>query len=110
MQSNPYSPPKAPLSEPPKLLRNFRTAVAPAIFSFLAIPAFAISLSLIRRVAIPDFLWNTGFIESLAGCCIVGSLVVALAPPKGWLRYLVSTLVAAGLLIGAILLLVVVAR
>jgi hypothetical protein len=105
MQRNPYSPPEAPLSEPASILRNARKAVAPTLFSFLGFPAFVLLLSLTRRSAAPEFLWNTGFIATLAGCSIVGGIVVALAPPKGWLRYLVATLVAWGLLIGIIIVL-----
>ena len=110
MQSNPYSPPEATLTEPQGLMRNARMAVAPAVFSFLAVPALVIMLSLTMRAAIPAFLWKAGFIATLAACSIAGGLVVSLAPPNGWLRYLVSTLVAAGLLIGIIIVLSVVAR
>ena len=91
-------------------MRNARMAVAPAVFSFLAIPALVIVLNLTMRAAIPAFLWKPGFIATLAACSIAGGLVVSLVPPNGWLRYLVSTLVAAGLLIGIILVLSVVAR
>ena len=110
MQTNPYSPPKAPLSEPQAWVRNARIGVAPAVFSFLVIPAFVILLSLTAGEPIPAFLSKAGFIATLAACSIAGGVAVSLAPPKGWLRYLVSTLVAAGLLIGMILLLVVFAR
>ena len=91
-------------------MRNARMAVAPAVFSILAIPALVIVLNLTMRAAIPAFLWKPGFIATLAACSIAGGLVVSLVPPNGWLRYLVSTLVASGLLIGIILVLNVVAR
>ena len=91
-------------------MRNAHIAVAPVVFTFLAVPALVIFLSLTMRAAIPAFLWKAGFIATLAACSIAGGLVVSLAPPKGWLRYLVSTLVASGLLIAVVLLLKVVAR
>ena len=103
MQMNPYSPPKAPLSEPRRLLQTSRTAFAPAIFSFLAFPAIVFLLGLAKGAGFPTFILDDRFITTLAGCSIAGGIVVALTSMRGWVRYLVATLVAWGLLIAIIL-------
>ena len=91
MKSDPYTSPQANLV--PELRQRFRwkSAAAAATIGFLPIPIAVTVLSLGRRAAPPTFLFEPGFIGTLALISVLAASALERAKLWTWLYWLLTT-------------------
>lgn len=103
MNETPYAAPASELEARTRSAFPWRTAALAASASFVSVPALVVLMTLVSGQAFPAFIFDPGFLATLAAVSTASSSVLAWSRLETWLHCLLAVVATSVLMVGLVI-------